>query len=397
MLRLRGTSCERTDQIGWNRLNGIEQVRAGGAVRGSPLSWLVLLLVIHPVGSVPAIAQVPWGPRPYAEKEVGQPASLDGRVVFLDPRPQPSQLEVVSDFACCDKSPKWSESLIVSEDGGLANAVVLLDGLTSGKPFPTRAVTVDQRECVFRPHVTLAFCDQKLRVVNSDPVLHNVHGYMIRGSYDIFNFAMTPQGGEVFQKLPAPGAILLKCDAGHRWMSAFIYAGDNPYMTLTGRDGRFRIEGIPPGRRQVKIWHESLGEAVVKVNFAPSATVEMTIESQLKEKPRLRFRRSGETARPRSPPPSTSPPPLAEPIPALLVPPESVPGSRSVRTAVPTPWASRDSSANVDEAPEADLLRTLAILALAGSVLVILLLALYRVRASGSRKEHDPSHHADPT
>jgi len=48
---------------------------------------------------------------------------------------------------------------------------------------------------------------------------------------------------------------------------------------VTGSDGEFALEGVPPGRYTLQIWQESLGtvtkEVVVPESGAATATVEM--------------------------------------------------------------------------------------------------------------------------
>lgn len=246
-----------------------------------------LLLVALASG---ATAQVPWTAAPYTVQEVATPARVHGRLVLVDPPPPPEELAVTTDFGCCAKTKKFSERLVTGEGGGVANAVVLVEDVLAGKPFPTETPTLDQRGCEFRPHVVIAYCGRPLKLRNSDPVLHNVHAYMIRGSYEVFNVAMPFQDQDVMREVSAPGAIGLKCDAGHRWMRGYVFAADTPYVTLTGADGSFSIDGVPPGKRTVRIWHETLGELSVPVTLAASGAMELAIEGHLAPTPHWRRR-----------------------------------------------------------------------------------------------------------
>lgn len=244
--------------------------------------WVALLAV---AGA--AAAQVPWVAAPYAVEPVAAPARVHGRLTLAGVAPAPEPVAVVADFACCAKTPKWSERLAVGDGGGVANAVVFLENVLAGKPFPDTTPTLDQRECVFRPHVLVAHAGRPLRLRNSDPVLHNVHAYMMRGSYEVFNVGMPP-GAELTRDAPAPGAVALKCDAGHRWMKAYLFSAENPYVALTGPDGRFSIEGIPPGKRTVRLWHETLGELSVPLTLPASGAVELAVEGRLTPAPHWR-------------------------------------------------------------------------------------------------------------
>jgi hypothetical protein len=54
----------------------------------------------------------------------------------------------------------------------------------------------------------------------------------------------------------------------------------NPWFAVTGEDGEFLIEGIPPGERTLAIWHERFQEPIhrrVLVEGATPASVEILL------------------------------------------------------------------------------------------------------------------------
>jgi hypothetical protein len=53
--------------------------------------------------------------------------------------------------------------------------------------------------------------------------------------------------------------IPVKCNV-HSWMRCYIGVLEHPYFAVTNRDGKFAIEGLPPGDYTLAAWHESLGE-----------------------------------------------------------------------------------------------------------------------------------------
>ena len=116
--------------------------------------------------------------------------------------------------------------------------------------------------------------------MNNDPVLHNVHGYSVQeGMKSVFNIAQPIKGlrtkikQEVFQK---PGLISLTCDAGHPWMSGYIYVAPHPYCTLTDVEGNYRLEQVPSGTYKIKIWHE--GVKVIKEDVEEGKVRKYTFE-----------------------------------------------------------------------------------------------------------------------
>ena len=178
---------------------------------------------------------------------VGQ-VKLAGKPAALPASP------VTKDASVCGKQ-KPSEALLAGPKGFLGNVVVSLRGLKpAAAPGPTTGAAVDQVGCRYEPHVQAVTVGTQLTLVNSDGVLHNVHGSI--GSTQAFNLAMPIKGQRVPARLTRPGLVRLQCDAGHTWMSAYVYVFDHPYFAVTGADGRFEIKDVPPGHYTVEYWHE---------------------------------------------------------------------------------------------------------------------------------------------
>ncbi|HMA18165.1 MAG TPA: carboxypeptidase-like regulatory domain-containing protein, partial [Thermoanaerobaculia bacterium] len=54
------------------------------------------------------------------------------------------------------------------------------------------------------------------------------------------------------------------------WMRAFVVASDTPWSAVTGEDGSFTLDGVPPGTYRLEIWHEYLGRSQQTVTVPPS-------------------------------------------------------------------------------------------------------------------------------
>ena len=106
-----------------------------------------------------------------------------------------------------------------------------------------QAAGARQHKCRFEPDVQVIRAGP-LDVVNSDPVLHNTHGYY--GKRTAFNLALPNKGQRIPAELTRPGTVRVDCDA-HGWMEGWIYVVDNPYYAITGADGKFTITDVPPG------------------------------------------------------------------------------------------------------------------------------------------------------
>ncbi len=185
--------------------------------------------------------------------------TLSGTVRADRAAPRGAPLPVRKDATVCGKEAP-NESLLVAEDRGVANVLVSIQGITpAAAPAPAAKAVVDQVGCRYTPHVQAVPVGTKLSLVNSDAVLHNVHGVDVGPTpATVFNLAMPFKG----QKLPAvlrrPGVVKLRCDAGHDWMSAYIGVYDHPYFAVTDEHGRFSIPDVPPGEHRVQLWHEPI-------------------------------------------------------------------------------------------------------------------------------------------
>lgn len=203
-----------------------------------------------------APAQV-TGTSGYQATDVAAGGSLRGTIRFTASPPPPDTVAITQDTAACGTS-RLIQPVRVGRSGGLADAVVSLVGVERGKPWPTPAEppTLDQHGCRFTPHIAIVQVGQPVRVVNSDPLSHNVH----TAAFDNRPVNRTqPAGASPIElRFDAAEKIHLKCDL-HPWMSAWIVASEHPYVTVTDETGGFTLAGVPPGTYTLEVWHETLG------------------------------------------------------------------------------------------------------------------------------------------
>jgi hypothetical protein len=67
--------------------------------------------------------------------------------------------------------------------------------------------------------------------------------------------------------------VPFKCDV-HKWMNSYAGVVSHPFFAVTGADGSFTIDGVPPGSYVVEVWHEQLGTKELNVTVAEKATAE---------------------------------------------------------------------------------------------------------------------------
>ena len=211
----------------------------------------------------------------YQEAGVTDGGSVQGRVIYNGSIKKKTILPT-KDKRVCGKVRK--EPLILVGDGGaVKDSVVYLKGIGAGKPWPEmllKAPVLDQVGCQFEPHVQVAR-QGSLDIINSDPVLHNTHGYY--GKRTAFNVALPEKDQKVTKVLKQPGTVRVDCDA-HGWMLGWVHVVDSPYYFQTGEDGTFSISDVPPGDYTLAAWQEWIGEIEIPVSIRAGETTELEID-----------------------------------------------------------------------------------------------------------------------
>jgi len=205
-------------------------------------------------------------------------ASLSGKIRYMGPAPKPARIRMDAEPTCEHehKEPVYSEEIELGADGALRNAFVFVKaGLPAGKfAVPSQPVVLDQKGCLYHPHVVGVMTGQEIQVKNSDSTTHNIHPL--------------PTANREWNKSQAPGAeplvesfareeiaIPVKCNV-HPWMKSYIAVLKHPYFAVTGQDGSFKIGNLPPGQYTIEVWHEKLGtmDKQVTVGASESGTVD---------------------------------------------------------------------------------------------------------------------------
>jgi len=185
---------------------------------------------------------------------------LSGRVNFQGKGPKVKKLKMDADPICGSShtEPVYRQSFIMNEEGYLKNVMVYLKDVKYDGPVPTASAILDQKGCVYDPHVQGLMKGQDLLIKNSDATLHNIHGLPSINSE--FNFAMPKVVKEKAIKIEKPEhAIYIKCDV-HPWMKTWVLVSDHPYFAVTDEKGNFSIDGIPAGTYEVVCRQEKFGK-----------------------------------------------------------------------------------------------------------------------------------------
>lgn len=193
---------------------------------------------------------------------------------------KPKPLPVFKSRSFCGASVP-NETLLVTAEGRLRNAAVILRPLSAvTAPRPKTAV-LDNLHCAFTPHVQVVPVGSELLLKNSDPILHTVHARL--GQETLFNIGL-PKWRQVIKRLDRGGVIRIDCDVLHTWMSAAIIVTDSPYYFVSNDKGEFFFDGIPAGAYEIEIWHERLGRQSHRIAVRDNGTTEVDVVFALEKK-----------------------------------------------------------------------------------------------------------------
>lgn len=213
---------------------------------------LLILLALAP----PARADAPAG------STLDAWGALRGRFIVEGQPPQPVKITPEKDPFCENAKPV-DQHVLVGKDGALQNAVVYLrpkrgESVAIHPEYAsssTKPVELTNHGCCFEPRITLLRTGQPLVVKNDDPTAHNTKFDLVKNSALNSVIAANEQYTTEFaeaETLPLP----VSCNI-HPFMRGYLLVRDDPYMVVTGEEGKFAIGHLPAGEHQFQFWHET--------------------------------------------------------------------------------------------------------------------------------------------
>ena len=249
------------------------------------LSYSALLLIAITVfacgGGEQKSTPAPSTPAPSAAAPSGNAfdaskatATVSGKVTFDGTKPAMAKLPLTPECKQVHSGEAVEQSVEVNADGTLKDVLVYIKSGADKWTYSTPAdpIVLDQIGCQYKPHVVAVMANQKIKIRNSDPFLHNIHP--LPKNNPQFNLGQPVKGMEAEKSFPnSEIAIPVKCDV-HRWMSSYIAVLNHPFHSVTGDTGGYSIK-LPAGTYTIEAWHEKFPAQTQEITVTDNQTQEI--------------------------------------------------------------------------------------------------------------------------
>src|SRR5262245_22515222 len=158
---------------------------------------------------------------------------------------------------------------VLAPSSELRHVVVFLKDAPAQATEPMRA-EIRQRDENFIPRVVAVPVGSDVDFPNDDPIYHNVFSL---SRAKTFNLGRFPRCDSRSVRVTKPGIVKVFCDI-HSHMTATIMVFNHPWFAVVGEDGRFELNGVPPGERAITAWHERLGDTTTRLRVDPGGVTE---------------------------------------------------------------------------------------------------------------------------
>lgn len=195
--------------------------------------------------------------------------NVTGTIRFTGKAPAPVRIDTSMDPACgFGGGTPMSEQYVV-KDGKLANVYLYVKSgpaVAMNAPHePAASVVLDQKGCVYTPHVIAVMSGGYVEFRNSDPTMHNIHTMPTVVGNETVDVSQGPRGAAQTKQFKMPETMIpVRCN-NHPWMNAFINVSTTPFFAVSDGAGHFEIHGLPAGEYVFGAVHEKLGEQTMQV------------------------------------------------------------------------------------------------------------------------------------
>ncbi len=148
---------------------------------------------------------------------------------------------------------------VIVQDGAgkpLPGAVAFLESPEAKRLVrPLAGAEIVQQKLRFNPDVLVVPAGTAVRFPNHDTVRHHVYSFSPAKKFELKLYAGVPANPVLFDQ---PGVVVLGCNI-HDQMVGWVLVMETPYYVQgTAPDGSLRLDNVPAGSYQLRVWHETL-------------------------------------------------------------------------------------------------------------------------------------------
>lgn len=197
--------------------------------------------------------------------------TLAGRFVFAGPRPERKLFEIPAepvkdrngrvygtsmDNPYFHKFQIYDNSLLVGEDGGIANVLVWVrKNVPQSDAAELAPITITVSGGYVEPRIVICRTPRKLIIKNEEdiPLIPNY-----QGQFSQFNPLIKPHEQSAFT--PNPEFVPVRIGHLACWnVVGYVLPLGHSFVAQSDAHGDFRIAGLPPGDWEFNVWHERKG------------------------------------------------------------------------------------------------------------------------------------------
>jgi hypothetical protein len=197
--------------------------------------------------------------------------TITGKVTFTGTPPKMKPIDMSKEPVCAKEHnpPITTQDIEAGAGNTLQDVVVYISAGDQGSAPASATAKYEQKGCQYMPHVLALQVNQPQQIYNNDPVAHNIHPLPKQNSE--WNKSQPPGAPPIDAKWDKPEFIAVKCNI-HPWMHGYFAVLSTSHYGLTGSDGTFTIQGVPPGKYTLTAWQEHMGTQTQEVTVSGGAT-----------------------------------------------------------------------------------------------------------------------------
>jgi hypothetical protein len=177
----------------------------------------------------------------------------------------------------CDVKPGGRKTIAKKT---LANTIVWVANVKTGKAMPVeKRAELSSDDCLLDPRVQAVTVGTTINVVNDDKMLHRLV-FTKLGTHDTLTVTPFFNAGQMVASerlAKTTGIVEVRC-VQHPLTRAYIAVFDHPYFAVTGNNGAFKIDSLPPGTYKMMVWREGAAKPVEQqIQIAAGGTAKVDL------------------------------------------------------------------------------------------------------------------------